>query len=295
MGDQARGVNCSQGPVLSPEVPKNETHVENIALTVAKPASKFAASPVPDPLLLSVDQNANCTHDGLTAHCGGSHSEPPDHVAPVHDPTVGDAPRKSGEPTRNDEYALQHGSRTPEPTNDVTKPHVPRKPSAGCPRFNWRFNANRSSPVRPAPKAPPAALMPRLQDVNSLAMSSQRVSQALQRQNESTVPETATVVSSRVTNWQVLEESEEEVIVDIDGRRMEVSPAVPVLPVSSAPRAAAQMTIGDWGQVRIGWGKKHNRDPGYFQWANARYGSLSPEIQDFVRYCRVQQDLEQHA
>ena len=161
-----------------------------------------------------------------------------------------------------------------------------------------------SSPVRPAPKAPPAAHMPRIQDVNSLAMSSQRVSQALQRQNESTAPETATVVSSRVTNWQVLEESEEEVIVDIDGRRMEVSPAVPVLPVSSAPRASAQMTIGDWGQVRISWGKKHkgqtyaqvyHRDPGYFQWANARYGSLTPEIQDFVRYCRVQQDLEQHA
>ena len=161
-----------------------------------------------------------------------------------------------------------------------------------------------SSPVRPAPKAPPAAHMPRIQDVNSLAMSSQRVSQALQRQNESTAPETATVVSSRVTNWQVLEESEEEVIVDIDGRRMEVSPAVPVLPVSSAPRASAQMTIGDWGQARISWGKKHkgqtyaqvyHRDPGYFQWANARYGSLTPEIQDFVRYCRVQQDLEQHA
>jgi hypothetical protein len=102
-----------------------------------------------------------------------------------------------------------------------------------------------SSPVRPAPKTPPNVVIPRIQDVNSLTMSSQRVSQALQRQNENTAPETATVVSSRVTNWQVLEESEEEVILDIDGRRMEVSPAVPVLPVSSAPRASAQMTIGD--------------------------------------------------
>ena len=140
--DQSRGVNCSQGPVLSPEVPKNETHVENIALTLAKPASKPAVLSVPDPPL-PVDKYANCSHDGLTAHCGGSRSESPDHVASVHDSAVGDAPRESRESAGNDEYTLKHGSRIAESTNDVTEPHVPRKPSADCPRFNWRFNANR--------------------------------------------------------------------------------------------------------------------------------------------------------
>jgi hypothetical protein len=112
------------------------------------------------------------------------------------------------------------------------------------------------------------------------------------------------MVTNRVTNWQVLEESEEEVIVDIEGRRLELSPVIPALPAGSAQRAPCAMTVGDWGQTRIGWGKKHkgktyaqvyHSDSGYFQWANARYNSLTPEIQDFVRYCRVQEDLDQHA
>ena len=181
--------------------------------------------------------------------------------------------------------------------------------SQGHPRQSIRDSTGastqaESSPKMPAPRSPPTVLAPRVVDVNSLPVSSQRVTQAIHRQLEAPASEAATMVTNRVTNWQVLEESEEEVIVDIEGRRLELSPVIPALPAGSAQRAPCAMTVGDWGQTRIGWGKKHkgktyaqvyHSDSGYFQWANARYNSLTPEIQDFVRYCRVQEDLDQHA
>jgi hypothetical protein len=61
------------------------------------------------------------------------------------------------------------------------------------------------------------------------------------------------------------------------------------------------MSVGDWSQCRVTWGKKHKGktyhqvltlDPSYYQWAVARFQSLTPEQQDFVRYCQVQMDLD---
>ena len=145
-------------------------------------------------------------------------------------------------------------------------------------------------------------------DVNTPPVSSQRVAQALQRQALANQAENATVMTTRVSNWQVLAESEEEeVILDLEGRRLDVSP--PLIGTTSAlgsmnPRASTQMTVGEWGQCRITWGKKHKghtyhqvlrTDPGYYQWSLARFQSLPPNQQDFVKYCQVQMDLDMHA
>ena len=105
---------------------------------------------------------------------------------------------------------------------------------------------------------------------------------------------------------------EEEVILELE----ELGAAMPRVDLSASlrgapnnlgalvPRASAQMTVGDWSQCRITWGKKHRgqtyaqvlrTDPGYVQWALARFNSLTPQIQDFVKYCQVQMDLDQNA
>ena len=63
------------------------------------------------------------------------------------------------------------------------------------------------------------------------------MTQAIHRQLEAPASEAATMVTNRVTNWQVLEESEEEVIVDIEGRRLELSPVIPALPAGSAQKS----------------------------------------------------------
>lgn len=68
------------------------------------------------------------------------------------------------------------------------------------------------------------------------------------------------------------------------------------------PRANTQMTVADWGQCRVTWGKEHKgrtcipvwrQDPSYYQWAVARFATLTPEVQDFVRFCQMQMDLDQ--
>eukprot|EP00435_Cladocopium_sp_Y103_P043913 s2199_g12.t1 len=164
-----------------------------------------------------------------------------------------------------------------------------------------------NSQVSPAPKTSPPRSTSGPADPSQIPVNSVRVNQVLQRQTHR--PEVAaSVTSSRVTNWQLLEESEEEVILDLEGRPIDLNPP-PLMGTTGAlgamiPRASTQMTVGDWGQCRVTWGKKHKgqtylqvlrTDPSYYQWAVARFQSLTPEMQDFVRFCQVQMDLDRGA
>ena len=83
--------------------------------------------------------------------------------------------------------------------------------------------------------------------------------------------------------------------------------AVPALPGSTSTMAKASspvipmtqpqgLSIQEWGQHVIAWGRKHKgkrfcevlkEDLGYYEWSRARYNSLPPDQQDFVRYCQV--------
>lgn len=64
-------------------------------------------------------------------------------------------------------------------------------------------------------------------------------------------------------------------------------------PVTTPPT----LTLSQWGQKKVNWGKKHpgksfyqvlHEDPGYLDWARPRYGSLSPDQRDFVDYACAQ-------
>ena len=89
-------------------------------------------------------------------------------------------------------------------------------------------------------------------------MASLRVAQVLQEPPTATLP-TATM-TSRVSNWQMIEESEAEVILDLEGRQMDVnqpSQLGSTAPLGvMIPRAITPMTVADWGQCRITWGEK---------------------------------------
>ena len=67
-------------------------------------------------------------------------------------------------------------------------------------------------------------------------------------------------------------------------------------PGTTAPRP---MSITELGQKVITWGRKHKdktwlEDIGYYHWSLARYGSLPPDQQEFVRFCQTRIDLEAH-
>ena len=66
-----------------------------------------------------------------------------------------------------------------------------------------------------------------------------------------------------------------------------VVPPAPTLPLPG------NLTLDQWGTNVVNFGRKHkgktfaavmHQDAGYLQWSLARYGSLTPEHQDFVRY-----------
>ena len=78
------------------------------------------------------------------------------------------------------------------------------------------------------------------------------------------------------------------------------STAAPAVPQQTMPKKTTmqgQLTIAQWGQKKIVWGKKHTgktyyqtlcEDMGYLEWSRARYASLPPAQQDFVDYCVAQ-------
>ena len=59
-------------------------------------------------------------------------------------------------------------------------------------------------------------------------------------------------------------------------------------------QSALRLTLAEWGQKKISWGRKHpgrtyyqvlSEDMGYFEWSLSRYNSLPAPQQDFVDFC----------
>ena len=106
---------------------------------------------------------------------------------------------------------------------------------------------------------------------------------------------TASGGSSRPPMSWCLAESDEELIVEEDEIEI-ISPEIPQATKSNPPARPTltpQRSIEEWGSQIVSWGKKHRgktfdqtlqQDPGYFTWCQKRFMSLTPEMQDLVRY-----------
>ena len=128
-----------------------------------------------------------------------------------------------------------------------------------------------------------------------------------------TVTRTPTGSIAASVEWTLAELEEENFLIDHGFHPEEVmeppsvampSVAMPATttrtsrPVSQALALAnvtPTMTLQEWGQRIITWGKKHkgksfaqtmNLDPGYLSWCQARFNSLPPDQQDFVDLVR---------
>lgn len=101
------------------------------------------------------------------------------------------------------------------------------------------------------------------------------------------------------SSWILAEEEEEiEEMLIPDVARTRARPNNLRAPPSPP---STQVTLADWGTTVITWGKKHKGksyqqvfqvDIGYYHWSLARFQSLPPNQQDFVRYCHVRLELE---
>ena len=78
--------------------------------------------------------------------------------------------------------------------------------------------------------------------------------------------------------------------------RNNVTPAPKAHAGPGQPPRSRGMTIQEWGNLVVTWGRKHrgktfrqvmDEDWGYYTWSQARFGSLPPEHQDFCRFCQV--------
>ena len=100
-------------------------------------------------------------------------------------------------------------------------------------------------------------------------------------------------VVSHAASWEEIEEIEEVVIqqniqmTPVNEPNNRGAPPVPTMPLPG------NLTLEEWGSNVISFGRKHKgksfeavmrQDPGYFHWSLARYLSLMPEQQDFVRF-----------
>jgi hypothetical protein len=102
-------------------------------------------------------------------------------------------------------------------------------------------------------------------------------------------------VVSQAASWEEIEEVEEIVIqqnlqsvpLTMASNRSSQVPPAPTLPLPG------HLSLEEWGSSTTNFGRKHKgktfatvmqQDPGYLSWSLARYASLMPEHQDFVRY-----------
>jgi hypothetical protein len=100
-----------------------------------------------------------------------------------------------------------------------------------------------------------------------------------------------TLTSSPAPMMWCLEESDNDVFVE-EEEELEIVHQVQrqVPPMMPIPKA---VPFEEWGTHLVTWGKKHKGksfeatirvDPQYFDWCQSRFLSLTPEMQDFVRY-----------
>lgn len=162
----------------------------------------------------------------------------PHHAVAVFDPSTGDIAQGFRQPARDDADNGTYSSRTAEPARAMLQSLM----SQGARRRASKGSTGNSTGVEGSPKipvvrsSPPRALTgPTSSD--TLPVTSQRVTQALQRQAAPSVAESTTSVATRVSNvsnWQMLEESKEDVILDLEGRRIELGAPMPRAEVSRA-------------------------------------------------------------
>ena len=299
---QSKGVDCPHGPHDS------ECTVENISLTMAKPASRDSSSRSPCQSSSDSQHAASSPDDDVAEDRGRGGDQPVDDVAQVSDQPVRNCTRGPRKFPGSDASHGGNGPRAAESTNDVAKSHdfSPERPATKAQGSTGDSTAGESSPQQLAPRQSPSRVPKTPPEVAPLPMASLRVAQVLQEPPTATFPTAA--MTSRVSNWQMIEESEAEVILDLEGRQIDLnqpSQLGSTTPLGvMIPRASTQMTVADWGQCRVTWGKKHKgrtymqvwrQDPSYYQWAVARFASLTPEVQDFVRFCQVKMDLDQRS
>lgn len=126
-----------------------------------------------------------------------------------------------------------------------------------------------------------------------------------------TVTRTPTGSIAASVEWTLAELEEENFMIDQGFHPEEVldpphiamlaNAAPPTAPRATRPvsqalavaNAPSTLTLQEWGQRIITWGKKHRGksfaqamtlDPGYLTWCQARFNSLPPDQQDFVRF-----------
>lgn len=130
-------------------------------------------------------------------------------------------------------------------------------------------------------------------------------------------PQSSAAISSA---WTLADEEDEAAMLGLDHASLGLNPEealdsrMPTLPAAAvasarvsrpvsqplaiAATAAGSLTLAEWGQRVISWGKKHRGktfthtmevDPGYLAWCQPRFNSLNPEMQDFVRFGQMYQ------
>ena len=136
---QSKGVDCPHGPHDS------ECTVENISLTMAKPASRDSSSRSPCQSSSDSQHAASSPDDDVAEDRGRGGDQPVDDVAQVSDQPVRNCTRGPRKLPGSDASHGGNGPRAAESTNDVAKSHdfSPERPATKGPRFNWRFNCRR--------------------------------------------------------------------------------------------------------------------------------------------------------
>ena len=149
--------------------------------------------------------------------------------------------------------------------------------------------AKKTSPKRGIPTASMSAgSSPPIED--SVAMVPTQTKNVVQRRSK------APSMTSQAPSWEEVEEIEEvffQETVNVvpvsrgSNRGSLPAPSPPTLPLPG------NLSLAEWGTNVIEFGRKHKgrtfaevmeKDPGYLRWSLARYHSLMPEHQDFVRY-----------
>lgn len=108
-------------------------------------------------------------------------------------------------------------------------------------------------------------------------------------------PRMANVGPSHPPMQWCLAESDDDVIVEEEEIEI-ISAKAPPSSRTAPPvrqQLAQQRSIEEWGSQIVSWGKKHRgktfdqtlqQDPAYLEWCQKRFMSLTPEMQDLVRY-----------
>ena len=310
-------VSCLGCSIQRGDDPTHGSHdvdkqTENISLTMAKPVSKDSAVPASDFSTGNIN-HAVSADDELTEDRGRGCDQPPHISSPCccsfwsinwrHCPRIQTARqrwcRQWNVQFKNCRTSACH----------APKPHVSRSPASCLQRFDWKFNRSRRISKDPSCSFITTAGFDR---TNKFRHSASDISKG-----DSSSSTSSSSKCSRINHLgghpcvqcvQLADAGREQGRRDsgLGGPPNRVGssdatsrgePSTPLIGTKGSldamvPRASTQMTIGDWSQCRITWGKKHRgqtyvqvlrTDPGYYLWALARFNSDSRDSRFFPR------------